>query len=163
MEIHGHAYEVEVRVSERFDAHHSLPTRPVLHLHTWEVEFGVSGPIDPETGMVCDMLELSEFFRPLVQELDGTNLHDFPGFDQDDPMVRLTGKYPTCDTLAHYFVWKIGPEFARHPRFQGLRLSEVRVGVYDPEMVEPWGYAQIRPVDRYSKSAGMALALPRRG
>lgn len=145
MDIHGQNYEIEVRVSLSFKGYHSLPMRPELHPHIWEVEFSVSGPLDPETGMVCDMLELHELFRPFVAELDQQNLHEFKGFKARDGFVGLAAKYPTCDTLAHYFLWKIGPALAEQERFRNLRISQVKVGIFEPDHKEPWGHAIIRP------------------
>lgn len=146
MEIHGEPYEIEVRVTSSFKASHSLPTRPETHDHLWEVEFSVAGPINPATGMVCDMLDLTRFFRPYIKVLNKTNLHECPQF-QEEP-VRLTAIYPTCDTLAHYFLWKTIPVFKTIPLFSGLRISQVRVCVFEPEPRKLWGYAIIRPQDK---------------
>ncbi len=148
MRIHGQDYEIEVRVSLSFKGYHALPMRPELHAHTWDVEFSVSGPLDPKTGMVCDMLELSEFFRPFVKALDQLNLHEFEGFRAHDGLVGLAAKYPTCDTLAHYFLWKIEPEFRQREGFRDLRISQVKVGISEPDQREPWGHAIIRPKPR---------------
>ena len=145
MEIHNREYEIEVRVSHHFYATHSLPSRPELHAHYWEVELSVSGPLNPETGMVCDMLVLTEFFRPYVQRLDGYNLHQFEEFSEHDGLIGLAATYPTCDTLAHYFLWKTIPDFQADPRFTGLRISQIKVSIYEPEKGEAWGHALIRP------------------
>ena len=145
MEVHGSQYEVEVRVSIPFRGEHALPMRPELHSHHWETEFSVSGPLNPETGMVCDMLELTRFFEPYVKALDQSNLHEVPDFQKESGLVGLTAKYPTCDTLVHYFLWKTLPPFSAHPRFQGLRISQIKVGIFEPGENEPWGHAIIRP------------------
>ena len=145
MKVYGQDYEVEVHVSLRFRAHHALPMRPELHLHDWEVAFSVSGPLNPETGMVCDMLVLHQFFSPIVHPLDGTNLHEVPEFQDLDGLAGLTAKYPTCDTLAHYFLWKAIPRFEQEPQFRGLRISQVKVSLAEPDEQEPWGHALIRP------------------
>jgi len=145
MDIHGDDYEIEVRVGHSFRATHSLPSRPELHGHLWEVAFSVCGPLDPRTGMVCDMLVLSEFFRPFVKPLDETNLHEFPEFREHDGFVGLAATYPTCDTLAHYFLWKTIPPFREDPRFENLRISQIEVSIYEPEGGDAWGHALIRP------------------
>ena len=145
MEVHGRDYEVEVRVRLHFKAAHSLPMRPELHLHDWEVEFSVSGPLDPGTGMVCDMLELHRFFKPYVERLDESNLHEIIDFQDLDGLIGLTAKFPTCDTLAHYFLWRTIPQFSDNPRFQGLRISQVKVSISEPDENEQWGHAVIRP------------------
>jgi len=145
MEIHGQNYEVEVRVAQAFHASHALPTRPEQHEHRWEVEFSVSGPLNPATGMVIDMLRLSEFFKPYVDPLDGLNLHHFADFLEGDGLVGLTATYPTCDTLAHYFLWKTIPTFRDTAEFEGLRISQIKVSIFEPHGTEPWGHAVIRP------------------
>ena len=145
MEIHGGNYEIEVRVTHQFEAQHALPSRPELHSHLWEVEIGVCGPLNPETGMVCDMLVLADFFRPYIQVMDGKNLHEISDFLRGEGLVGLAARYPTCDTLAHYFLWKILPDFRAWPGFEGLRISEVKVGIHEPGHAEAWGHAVIRP------------------
>ncbi len=145
MMIHGVEHEVEIRVNVHFNASHSLPMRPELHLHVWDVEFSVSGPLNPETGMVCDFLELSEFFKPHVCTLDGSNLHEAPELEGLDGLLGLTAKYPTCDTLAHYLLWKVLPHFEKEPGFRGLRISQVKVSIFEPGTPEAWGHAIIRP------------------
>ncbi len=148
MDVWGRDHELEVRVTHRFKARHSLPMRPELHDHEWEAEFSVSGPINPETGMVCDMLTLSEFFEPYVAALDGCTLHDFPGFHGHAGLVGLAAKFPTCDTLAHYFLWRTLPDFNKRPAFAGLRISQIKVSVWDPQGEESWGSALIRSKER---------------
>ena len=145
MLVHGREYEVEVRVSVPFKGWHALPMRPELHLHQWEAEFSISGPLNPHTGMVCDMLELAEFFKPFVLEMDNSNLHEFPGFQGQEGLAGLTAKYPTCDTLAHYFLWRTVPEFEAQPRFKNLRISQIKLSIFEPDDTEAWGHAIIRP------------------
>jgi len=145
MIIHGVEHEVEIRVNVHFNASHSLPMRQELHMHVWDVEFSVSGPLNPETGMVCDFLELAEFMKPLVLTLDDQNLHEAPELQGLDGLLGLTAKYPTCDTLAHYLLWKVLPHFKEDPRFAALRISQVKVSIFEPDSQEAWGHALIRP------------------
>lgn len=150
MIVHGTPHEIDVTVNHHFRAAHSLPMRPELHSHDWEVEFTISGKIDPNTGMVCDMLELSEFFTPFVATLDNTTLHEVADFNQDNDLVRVTARFPTCDTLCHYFLWKTLPPFRANPRFAGLTISRIMVKISEPDQHEPWGWASIRPSSRLS-------------
>jgi 6-pyruvoyl-tetrahydropterin synthase len=145
MWVHGKEYEAEVRVEHKFRASHSLPSRPELHEHIWEVEFSVTGPIHPESGMVIDMLDLSKFFEPYVMAMDNTNLHHVEEFKNKKGLVGLTAKYPTCDTLAHYFLWRILPDFETTPGFEDLSISRVMVRIREPDAQEIWGYAVIQP------------------
>ncbi len=147
MLVHGNAYEIDITVSHQFNASHSLPMRPELHHHDWEVEFTISGKINPLTGMVCDMLELSEFFQPYVEKLNRQNLHEVDDFAQDNELVKVTKRFPTCDTLAHYFMWRTVPNFNHEPRFRGLTISKIMVKIAEPDDHEPWGWATIRPTN----------------
>ena len=55
-----------------FDAAHFLPGYPgkcaTMHGHHWVVELGVEGRVGPETGMVIDFTELSDFLEEKVVE-----------------------------------------------------------------------------------------------
>ena len=107
------------------------------------MEHEASHEIDPSTGMVCDMLELSEFFKPFVSRLNRCNLHDFIDFQNEE--MRIAARFPTCDTLAHYFLWKTVPPFEQDPKFRGLRISQIKVSIAEPDSFEAWGHALIRP------------------
>ena len=55
-----------------FDAAHFLPNYPGkcanMHGHHWTVELGVSGEVDPNTGMVIDFGVLDAFLREKVED-----------------------------------------------------------------------------------------------
>ena len=63
-----------------FDAAHFLPNYQGkcanMHGHRWTVELGVSGEVDPETGMVIDFAVLGGLLGALKNELDHTLLND---------------------------------------------------------------------------------------
>ncbi|CAM2008486.1 6-carboxytetrahydropterin synthase [Acanthopleuribacter pedis] len=145
MFVDDQEYEIVVSVQKHFHASHALPARPELHGHLWEVEFSVSGPLDPRTGMVHDMLDLAKFFDPYVKELDGCNLHECPQFTSDNHLVNTTQQFPTCDTLAHYFLWRLQPIFREDPRFHNLNLCEISVSIWEEDKSARWGRATIRP------------------
>lgn len=81
---------------ETFDAAHQLPKHKGLckrlHGHTYYVELGVEGPIDPETGMVVDILHLKEFLETVVVAL----------FDHANLNERLPGIETTAENIAVY-------------------------------------------------------------
>ena len=91
------------------------------------------------------MLILADFFRDFVAPLDGYNLHQFPDFLHNDGLNGLTAVHPTCDTIAHYFLWKTIPPFSATPAFSHLRISQVKVSIFEPDSSEAWGHAVIRP------------------
>ena len=63
-----------------FDAAHFLPNYPGkcanMHGHHWTVELGVSGEVDPNTGMVIDFAILGGLLGTLKNKLDHTLLND---------------------------------------------------------------------------------------
>ena len=65
---------IRATVSKRvsFDAAHFLPGYKGkcanMHGHHWVVELGVSGEVDPDTGMVLDFGELNKFLEEKVVE-----------------------------------------------------------------------------------------------
>ena len=64
-----------------FDAAHFLPDYPgkcsVMHGHHWVVELGVSGDIDPVTGMVIDFTTLNSFLEhEVVDRFDHSLVND---------------------------------------------------------------------------------------
>jgi 6-pyruvoyltetrahydropterin/6-carboxytetrahydropterin synthase len=69
---------------------------PRGHGHNYTIEVSVSGPIDPETGMVIDLKELKEIMRKrVVDRVDHTNLNEDVDF--------LRGVIPTAENLARAF------------------------------------------------------------
>ncbi len=71
---------------------------PGGHGHNYTLEVSVSGPIDPETGMVIDLKKLKDLMRVHVVDLvDHKNLNEDVTF--------LKGIIPTAENLARAF-WK---------------------------------------------------------
>lgn len=82
-----------------FEAAHRLPNTPEghkcrrLHGHSFRCELHITGPVNPETGWVCDFAELSEAFAPVWERLDHNYLNDVEGLEN-----------PTSENLARY-IW----------------------------------------------------------
>lgn len=76
-----------------FDAAHYLPNYTGqcanMHGHTWTVEVGVKGEVNPDTGMVIDFSILSKIIKKAIQELD----HD---------TVNKYIEIPTAENIAKY-------------------------------------------------------------
>jgi 6-pyruvoyltetrahydropterin/6-carboxytetrahydropterin synthase len=85
------------------------------HGHNYTLEVTVSGPVDPQTGMVINLGDLDRLIHQLViDRIDHRNLNlDVP---------ELAGRIPTTEVLAD-FIWNI---LARPGGLTG-RLEEVRV------------------------------------
>lgn len=86
-----------MRITKSFtlDAAHFLPRVPEdhkcrrLHGHTYVVEVGLEGEMDPHLGWVVDYGEVSRAVDPLIRELDHRCLNDLPGLEN-----------PTAEVLA---------------------------------------------------------------
>ena len=79
--------KVELRKTFQFEAAHKLPNVPAdhkcarLHGHSFRVEVVVAGECDPRAGWLMDYAEISEAFRPLMDQLDHYYLNDIPGLE----------------------------------------------------------------------------------
>lgn len=79
--------KIELRKTFQFEAAHKLPNVPAdhkcarLHGHSFRVEVVVAGECDPKMGWLMDYAEISEAFRPLLDQLDHYYLNDIPGLE----------------------------------------------------------------------------------
>jgi 6-pyruvoyltetrahydropterin/6-carboxytetrahydropterin synthase len=94
-----------------------------LHGHNYVLEVVVAGPIDPATGYVFDLKQLSEVVsRRIIQDVDHRNLNT------DVPW--LAGLIPTAENLAVAFWERIRSELP-----EGM-LRSVRVWETDKNWAE---------------------------
>jgi 6-pyruvoyltetrahydropterin/6-carboxytetrahydropterin synthase len=88
----------------RFEAAHRLPHVPDghkcarLHGHSFKVELGVAGPVDPKTGWYIDFGEIYKLWEPLYDALDHRYLNEVPGLEN-----------PTSEVLAKWIWDKLKP------------------------------------------------------
>ncbi|HLX84860.1 MAG TPA: 6-carboxytetrahydropterin synthase [Terriglobales bacterium] len=62
---------------------------PYGHGHNYSVEVTVSGQVDPQTGMVCNLVDLDGFVRQQVFErYDHQNLNLLPEFEREVPTTE---------------------------------------------------------------------------
>ena len=83
-----------------FDAAHYLPGYPGLcqnlHGHTYRLRIGVSGPINLDSGMVCDFVKLKNIVQEnIVSRMDHQCLNEckFPGFPDMMPTAEYMVKW----------------------------------------------------------------------
>ena len=85
----------------RFEAAHKLPKYKGpcanLHGHSYRLLVGVSGNINPETGMVLDFKILKEMIEPIVDLMDHSYLN---GIDKDD----FPCSNPTAERMVEWIV-----------------------------------------------------------
>jgi 6-pyruvoyltetrahydropterin/6-carboxytetrahydropterin synthase len=97
------------------------------HGHQYACSVTVSGPLDPTTGMLVDLVQLDALIgEEVIDRLSGRQLNsDLPEFSSGRPL-------PTCEALASILYSRIA---ARLP--SGLRLLRVRVAE-DPTLYAEW-------------------------
>ncbi len=88
-----------------FDSAHWLPKVPSahkcrrLHGHTYHVELGLEGDLDPQMGWVVDYGEITAAFKPLLEKLDHQCLNELAGLDN-----------PTAENLAVWIFRRLKPD-----------------------------------------------------
>jgi 6-pyruvoyltetrahydropterin/6-carboxytetrahydropterin synthase len=91
--------KVELRKTFQFEAAHKLPNVPAdhkcarLHGHSFRVEVVVAGECDPRFGWLMDYAEITDAFRPLLDQLDHYYLNEIRGLEN-----------PTSENLAKW-IW----------------------------------------------------------
>ena len=109
----SHRLHTEQFSPEQNRAVYGKCNHPHGHGHNYTVEVMVSGPVDPVTGMVCNLSDLDGFMQQrIVNRFDHTNLNLDPSF------ATLV---PTTENLCIEIYKVINAELAR------VKLEKVRV------------------------------------
>jgi 6-pyruvoyltetrahydropterin/6-carboxytetrahydropterin synthase len=104
-----------LRRSVSFEAAHYLPNVAAdhkcrrLHGHTYRLTIGVSGSVDPVTGMIVDFGDIAAAIDPIARQLDHRLLNEIDGLDN-----------PTAENIARWLWMKL------LPTVPGLREVSVR-------------------------------------
>lgn len=62
---------------------------PYGHGHNYTIEVTVSGPVDEQTGMVCNLADLDRFVgREIIERYDHQNLNLLPEFETNVPTTE---------------------------------------------------------------------------
>ena len=92
---------VELVKEFHFEAAHRLPMVPPehkchrMHGHSYRIEVGVAGEVEPRLGWLVDFGEIADRVEPVLErELDHRVLNDVPGLEN-----------PTSEVLAQW-LWK---------------------------------------------------------
>lgn len=106
---------VELTKDYRFEAAHRLPMVAPdhkcarMHGHSFRIEVGVTGDVDPRAGWLIDFGDITAVVEPLLRsELDHRSLNDVPGLEN-----------PTSEQLCQW-LWK-----RLSPRIAGLSVITV--------------------------------------
>ncbi len=91
-------------------------TSPNFHGHNYELEVKVIGEVDPETGMVINLKDLSELIRVQIEDrFDHKNLN----LD----VVEFRTLNPTAENIC-FVIWEILREFLDEKYDLSIRLYE---------------------------------------
>ena len=108
----SHRLHTEAYSAEENRAIYGKCNNPHGHGHNYAVEVTVGGPVNAETGMVCDLGDLDEFARVhLIERFDQMNLNTLEEFRE---MVPTTENL----TAVVYGIFK---------GFAGARVVRVRI------------------------------------
>jgi 6-pyruvoyltetrahydropterin/6-carboxytetrahydropterin synthase len=106
----------------RFEAAHRLPRVPEghkcsrLHGHSFRVELGLSGVVDPHMGWFMDFDELAKVWAPLHDALDHRYLNEVPGLEN-----------PTSENLAIWIWQRLKPGLPALDRVTVFETCDARV------------------------------------
>lgn len=89
------------------------------HPHEFRCSVTVSGTMDPESGMICDLAELDQILEDEVhQPFEGRHINlDHPAFASGRPI-------PTCESLARYLFGRVAHRLPEGVQLDRLQVSE---------------------------------------
>ncbi len=139
--------KIEVIKEFSFDAAHYLPGYDGkcqhIHGHTWLLQVGFAGEVNPKTGMVMDFADIKAIINTLIiDKLDHKYLNEVDApqpYEQQTLFESENLKFPYHNPTAENMVgWILGTLTVYSHRYQGLELTLVRL--YE----SPTSYAQWR-------------------
>jgi 6-pyruvoyltetrahydropterin/6-carboxytetrahydropterin synthase len=132
--------EITVVKEFTFEASHYLPDHPGkcknLHGHTYKLQVGVKGEVDPKTGMVVDFGRLKELVDSIiVEKLDHYHLNSLSFIHSD--LQDFPSRLPTAEQMVKWIVLTLNSYFL--DEWEGLVLLSF-VRLYET----PTSYAEWR-------------------
>jgi len=91
----------------RFEAAHRLPNAPEghkcrrLHGHSFVVVIHVAGAVGEQTGWVMDFGDITDFFKPMYEQLDHRYLNEIEGLEN-----------PTSENIAIWIWQRLKPQLS---------------------------------------------------
>jgi 6-pyruvoyltetrahydropterin/6-carboxytetrahydropterin synthase len=102
---------------------------PHGHGHNYVLDVTVAGPIDPQTGMVCDLARLDRAVRAeILERFDETNLN----LDVENFRTRV----PTTENICMEIFKLLRPHVEGDAGRSGVRLDEVRLEETNSNFIE---------------------------
>jgi 6-pyruvoyltetrahydropterin/6-carboxytetrahydropterin synthase len=95
---------------------------PHGHGHNYHLEVTVSGPVDPKTGMVCNLVDLDGFVnQEILQRYGHENLNTLPEFASD---------VPTTENLCVH-IYEILRQGFRLAHLEKVRMEETMMNSFE--------------------------------
>jgi len=101
----SHRLHTEAYSEERNQAVYGKCNNPYGHGHNYTVQVTLSGPVDVETGMVCNLAELDAFAQTnLLERFDHMNLNTLKCFEESvsttenltEEVYRIFERFPAA-------------------------------------------------------------------
>jgi 6-pyruvoyltetrahydropterin/6-carboxytetrahydropterin synthase len=114
-------HSAEMSASENL-ATYGKCNNPHGHGHNYALEVTVSGPVDPQTGMVCNLVDLDSFIeREVRAQFDLENLNTLPEFSDT---------VPTTENLC-IEIYEILQRGFRHAHLEKVRIEETMLNSFE--------------------------------
>jgi 6-pyruvoyltetrahydropterin/6-carboxytetrahydropterin synthase len=95
---------------------------PYGHGHNYLVEITVSGPVDEQTGMVCNLADLDGFVgKQIIERYDHQNLNLVPDFNN---------RVPTTENLC-VAIFEIVNRGFEHAHLEKVRIEETMMNSFE--------------------------------
>jgi 6-pyruvoyltetrahydropterin/6-carboxytetrahydropterin synthase len=112
----SHRYHNPKWTDERNRAEFGKCNLPNGHGHNYVVEATIAGPIDAETGMVMNLVEIDALLHEVIDPLDHRHLN----LD----IAYFASRIPTTENIALYIAERIADRLGHGCRLDRLRLYE---------------------------------------
>jgi 6-pyruvoyltetrahydropterin/6-carboxytetrahydropterin synthase len=95
---------------------------PYGHGHNYHLEVTVSGPVDPQTGMVCNLVDLDGFV--------GSEILDRFGHQNLNTLPEFAAEVPTTENLC-VTIYDILQRGFRHAHLEKVRMEETLMNSFE--------------------------------
>ncbi len=127
----SHRYWNEKWSAEKNQQVFGLCTSPYGHGHNYELHVTVSGPIDPQTGMIINLAVLKQIAGKIVEQFD----HKFLNLDTPYFKERI----PTTENIALVLFDLLDEQIRKEA---GIRLERIRLYERHDLYVDVWQEAE---------------------
>jgi 6-pyruvoyltetrahydropterin/6-carboxytetrahydropterin synthase len=118
----SHRLHSDAMSAEENRATYGKCNNPFGHGHNYALEVTVSGPVDPGTGMVCNLGDLDQFVeREILQHFDQENMNTLPEFQT---------RVPTTENLCTS-IYEILQRGFRQAHLEKVRLEETMMNSFE--------------------------------